>query len=177
MEEELVTSYRASRLLGRDRQTIQRAVDRLAPDAFDAHDRPRWYLSRIAEALAKSPRERRESSRVRDRYRLHSKELDGLIAEFEKQVAAISAEPSLDKRRQMAVTLAPLLAEYQATYLDVGRSHRIDDDALGARTDLIWGEMMEQVSEAAQWPRDGCDFFAEMFAAQWPDAEDEEVVG
>lgn len=112
MSAHLVTSYAASRLLGRDRQTIERAVRHLAPDAFE-NGRPRWKLERIAAAVAMKPHERREAGRLRDRFNIPSKALDGLRLTFEMQLAAISAEPSLDKRRDMALSLAPLLAEYQ----------------------------------------------------------------
>ena len=75
----------------------------------------------------------------------------------------------------MALKLAPLLQEYQTTYLDVGRQLGVvDNDMLGARADLIWSEMMEEVSAAAEWPRHG-DFFVKMFEIMWPHADDEEV--
>jgi hypothetical protein len=89
----------------------------------------------------------------------------------------IGAEPSLDNRREMAVQLAPLLHEYQTTYLEIGRSLRIaDDDVLVARAGLIWSEMMDEVSEAAEWPRygDGADFFIRMIEAM-PHADDDEA--
>ena len=67
-----------------------------------------------------------------------------------------------------AIAIAPLLHEYQTTYLDIGRALRIvDDDVLVARAELIWSEMMDEVSEAAEWPRygDGADFFITMIEA------------
>jgi hypothetical protein len=176
VSKQLVSAYAASRLLGRDRQTIERAVRHLAPDGFEKGS-PRWGLARIIDVLAMSPQERRETGKYRDRFTLgRSKALDGLRVMFEKGIASISAEPSLDRRREMAVALAPVLQEYQATYLDIGRSLRIaDDDVLGARADLIWSEMMDEVSAAAEWPRDGSDFFAVMFDAMWPNADDDEA--
>jgi hypothetical protein len=86
-----------------------------------------------------SPKQRRETGKFRDRYSIgRSKALDGMRVMFEKQVALIRAEPSLDRRREMAVALAPLLHEYQTTYLDIGRSlHIADDDVLVARADLV----------------------------------------
>ena len=96
--------------------------------------------------------------------------------EYEKGLALIGAEPSLDKRRETALKLAPLLEQYQAAYLEIGRSlHIADDDVLTARSDLIWSEMMDEVSAAAEWPRHNSDFFAEMFNVMWPHADDEEV--
>jgi hypothetical protein len=76
----------------------------------------------------------------------------------------------------MAVALAPVLAEYQSVYLDTARRLRVaNDDALGARSDLIWSEMLDEVSAAAAWPRDGSDFFRVMFDAMWPNADDDEA--
>jgi hypothetical protein len=101
--------------------------------------------------------------------------LDDMRRTFEEEVALIGAEPSLERRREMSIALAPLLEQYQAAYLEIGRSlHIADDDVLTARSDLIWSEMMDEVSAAAEWPRsDG--FFAKMFEVMWPHADDEEV--
>ena len=42
--------------------------------------------------------------------------------------------------------------------------------------ELIWSEMMDEVSEAAEWPRysDGADFFITMIEAM-PHADDDEA--
>lgn len=74
----------------------------------------------------------------------------------------------------MALALAPLLQQYQTTYLDLGRSLRIaDDDVIGARSELIWSEMMDEVSAAAEWPRHGSDFLMRMIEAM-PHADDDD---
>jgi hypothetical protein len=163
---QLVSAYAASRLLERDRQTIERAIRHLAPDVYE-RGKPRWRLARIIDALAMKPQARREIGKFRDRYRVgHSKALDGLRCMFENQVALISAEKSLSKRREMAVALAPVLQEYQTTYLNIGRALRIvDDDVLSARAELIWQEMMDEVAAAAEWPRHGDDFWVKMVEA------------
>ena len=76
----------------------------------------------------------------------------------------------------MALALAPLLHGYQATYLDIGRSLRTtDDDVLSARAELIWSEMMDEVSEAAEWPRHGDDFFIKMIEAMPSHTDDDEA--
>ncbi|MCP3462895.1 hypothetical protein [Bradyrhizobium sp. CCGUVB23] len=85
---------------------------------------------------------------------------------FEKQVELLSAEKSLNMRHETAVALAPLLHEYQTTYLEIGRMLRlVDDDVLSARANLIWQEMTEEVSAAAEWPRHGGDFWVKMVEA------------
>jgi hypothetical protein len=167
MSEQLVSRYAAARRLGRDRQTIERAVRNLAPDGYHK-GQPRWTFDRIAEAVALSPQQRLDAGSARDRFRIRTATLDDMAREIDERVAAIAAEPSPDRRREMALALAPLHQEYQTTYLDIGRSLGIaDEDVLGARSDLIWSEMMDEVSGAANWPRDD-GFFEEMYAAAWP---------
>jgi hypothetical protein len=174
MSGQLVSAYAASRLLERDRQTIERAVHHLAPDVYE-RGKPRWRLARIIDALAMKPQARREIGKFRNRYSLRSKVLDDMRRTFEEEVALIGAEPSLEKRREMAVALAPLLQEYQTKYLDVGRALRsVGDDVLSARAELIWQEMMEEVAAAAEWPRHGDDFWVKMVEAM-PYTDDDEA--
>jgi hypothetical protein len=167
----------AADLLEKDRATLVRALRHVPPDGYERRQ-PRWRMPTIIDALAVKPQARCETGKFRDRYSIgRSKALDGMRVMFEKQLALIGAEPSLDRRREMAVVLAPLLHEYQTTYLDIGRSLRIaDDDVLVARAELIWSEMMDEVSEAAEWPRygDGADFFIKMIEAM-PHADDDEA--
>ena len=134
----LFSINRAADLLEKDRATLVRALRRVPADGYE-RGQPRWRMPTIIDALAIKPQARRETGKYRDRYGIRrSKALDGMQVMFEKQVALIRAEPSLDRRREMAVALAPLLHEYQTTYLDIGRSlHIADDDVLVARADLV----------------------------------------
>jgi len=170
----LFSVNRAADLLERDRATLVRALRHVPPDGYE-RGQPRWRMPTIIDALAVKPQARRETGKFRDRYSLRSRVLDDMRRTFEEEVALIGAEPSLERRREMALQLAPLLEQYQAAYLEIGRSLYIaDDDVLTARSDLIWSEMMDEVSAAAEWPRsDG--FFAKMFEVMWPHADDEEV--
>jgi hypothetical protein len=164
----------AAHLLERDRATLVRALRRVPPDGFE-HGRPRWFMQTITAALAMSPQERRENGKHRDRFSIgRSKKLDGLRIAFEKQITAIMAKPAPAQRNAMAIALAPLIEEYQRTFLDIGRSLGIaDDDVLGARADLILEEFVAEVAGAAG--RDGdCAFFAEMIEAMEPPAVEAE---
>lgn len=173
--EELFSINKAAYVLGKDRATITRALRFVPPDGYQG-SQPRWTMASITAALALTPQARRNASKSWDRYRIPSKALGELRFNFEKQVALISVEPSLDRRREMALALAPLLHEYQTTYLHIGRSLRIaDDDVLGARAELIWSEMMDEVSEAAAWPRHGDDFFVKMIEAMPSHPDDDEA--
>ena len=167
--ENLFSINKASGLLERDRQTLVRALRHVPPDGYRG-DQPRWRMPTIVAALAMKPQERREAGKCRDRYGIRgSQVLDALRATFVKRVKQIGAEPLCDKRREMAVALAPVLQQYQTAYLDAGRSLGIaDDDVLGARAELIWSEMMDEVAEAAEWPRHGEDFFLTMIEAMRP---------
>jgi hypothetical protein len=134
--------------LKRDRATLVRALRRVPADGYTKHGQPRWRMPTIINALAVKPQARRETGKFRDRYSLRSTKLDRMRLEYEKGLALIGAEPSLHKRL-MALQLAPLLEQYQTTYLEIGRSlHIADDDVLIARSDLIWSEMMDEVSAA-----------------------------
>ncbi|BBZ97466.1 hypothetical protein BRDID11004_16220 [Bradyrhizobium diazoefficiens] len=166
----------AADLLEKDRATLVRALRHVPPDEYQG-GQPRWRMPTIIDALATRPQARREIGKFRDRYSIgRSRPLDGMRVIFEKKIALMSAERSRDKRRAMAVALAPLLQEYQTTYLDIGRSLRIvGDDVLSARAELIWSEMMDEVSEAAEWPRHGDDFFIKMIEAMRPGADDDEA--
>ena len=171
----LFSTNRAADLLERDRATLVRALRHVPPEGYTKHGHPRWSMQTVRNALALKPQARHATGKFRDRYSLRSTKLDRMRLEYEKCLALIGAEPSLDKRREMALKLAPLLEQYQAAYLEIGRSlHIADDDVLAARTDLIWSEMMDEVSAAAEWPRDD-GFFVKMFEVMWPHADDEEV--
>jgi len=173
--EELFSINKAAYVLGKDRATITRAVRFVPPDGYQG-SQPRWAMASITAALALTPQARRNASKSWDRYRIPSKALGELRFNFEKQVALISVEPSLDRRREMALALAPLLHEYQTTYLDIGRSLRIaDDDVLGVRAELIWSEMMDEVSEAAAWPLHSDDFLLKMIQAMPSHPDDYEA--
>ncbi|WP_439369672.1 hypothetical protein [Bradyrhizobium sp. DASA03120] len=172
----LFSINRAADLLEKDRATLVRALRHLPPEGYTKHGHPRWSMQTIRNALAMKPQARRETGKFRDRYSLRSTKLDRMRLEYEKGLALIGAEPSLDKRRDMALALAPLLEQYQAAYLGIARSlHIADDDVLTVRSDLIWSEMMDEVSAAAEWPREE-GFFERMYEVIWPHADDEEVL-
>jgi hypothetical protein len=169
---DLFSINRAADLLEKDRATLVRALRHVPAEGYTKHGQPRWSMQTIRNALAVKPQARHATGKFCDQYSLRSTKLDRMRLEYEKALALIGGELSLDKRREMALKLAPLLQEYQTTYIDVGRQLGIvDDDVLGARADLIWSEMMEEVSAAAEWPRHG-DFFVKMFEITWPHADE-----
>lgn len=170
---DLFSINRAADLLEHDRATLVRALRHVPPDGFE-HGRPRWFMPTITSALALSPQERSQTGKYRDQFSIgRSKQLDGLRIAFEKQVAQIGAEPSLDKRHAMAVALAPVIEEYQRTYLDIGRALGVvDDDLLGCRVDLVTEEMISQVAEAAGREADS-SFFGAMIGAMVAHADGE----
>src|SRR5438445_5324935 len=94
----LFSINRAADLLERERQTLVRALRHVPPDGTE-RGQPRWRMATIVDALAVKPQARRETGKYIDRYSIRSKALDGLRVMFEKQVAQIGAEASLDKRR------------------------------------------------------------------------------
>ena len=116
MSGQLVSAYAASRLLERDRQTIERAVRGLTPDTFQK-GKPRWRLARIVERL----NERAARNRTSDAM---SHNLERRFAELEQRYDAVRAAPTLDERRALARTsFFPFLAEVESEmYSDARRS-------------------------------------------------------
>ncbi|SDJ91656.1 hypothetical protein SAMN05216338_107317 [Bradyrhizobium sp. Rc2d] len=103
---QLVSAYAASRLLERDRQTIERATRGLKPDAFE-RGKPRWRLARIVDALqARAMRTRGASTSVND-------DLERQFAELEARYDAVRSAPTLDARRKMARAFFTLLADVE----------------------------------------------------------------
>src|SRR6516164_5736443 len=115
----LFSINRAADLLERDRATLVRALRHVPPDGYE-RGQPRWRMPTIIDALAVKPQARRETGKFRDRYSLRSRVLDDMRRTFEEEVALIGAEPSLERRREMSIALAPLLEQYQAAYLEIG---------------------------------------------------------
>jgi hypothetical protein len=152
MSGQLVSAYAASRLLERDRQTIERAVRGLTPDAYQ-NGKPRWRLARIVDALnARAGRNRNAVDH----------DLEKQFAELEQCYDAVRAAPTLDERRALARTsLFPFLAQTEsAMYADAkqsGEDPRLTSlrvaehtrlnvwtlrDVLGWNRDEAWSEFM-----------------------------------
>jgi hypothetical protein len=113
---QLVSAYAASRLLERDRQTIERAVRGLTPDTFQ-NGKPRWRLARIVDALnARGGRNYRPSDAV-------NHDLERRFAELEQRYDAVRTAPTLEERRRLARAFFAFLAETEdAMYADARRS-------------------------------------------------------
>jgi hypothetical protein len=97
--------------------------------------------------------------------------------EYERRLQRLANENSSKKKRELALSeLAPMLVEHQTAFLEIGRSLRVVDDdwALVCRSDLIYGEMMDEVSAAAEWSRRESDFDIRMIEAM-PGYSDEEA--
>jgi hypothetical protein len=152
---QLVSAYAASRLLERDRQTIERAVRGLTPDTFQK-GKPRWRLARIVERL----NERAARNRTSDAM---SHNLERRFAELEQRYDAVRAAPTLDERRALARTsFFPFLAEVESemhadarrsgedpsvTALRVAEHTRLNvftlRDVLGWTHEQAWAEFMK----------------------------------
>jgi len=116
VSKQLVSAYAASRLLERDRQTIERATRGLKPDAFE-RGKPRWRLARIVDALhARAMRTRGASASV-------SRELEEQFAQLEACYNAVRTAPTLDARRKSARAFFTMLADVEdAMHADAKRS-------------------------------------------------------
>jgi hypothetical protein len=102
----LLSINKAADLLEKDRATLVRALRHVPPDSYE-RGQPRWSMQTIRNALAVKPHERHAIGKFRDRYSLRSTKLDRMRLEYEKGLALVGAEPSLAKRREIALKLAP----------------------------------------------------------------------
>ena len=102
MTGQLVSAYAASRLLERDRQTIERATRGLTPDAFEK-GKPRWRLARIVDALSRAARNNGSSHGEPDRLRSRLGEIADELEQTHKELDAkrelIKAQPTLDAKQ------------------------------------------------------------------------------
>lgn len=110
----LVSAYAASRLLERDRETIQRAVRGLAPDSSEK-GKPRWRLARIVEALNE-----RVASNSGKRPQ-HDPALQARFDHLDALDAQVRAPLTLQKRWQIARELFSVLADTDRAMRDDGR--------------------------------------------------------
>jgi hypothetical protein len=101
---QLVSAYAASRLLERDRQTIERATRGLEPDGFEK-GKPRWRLARIVDALnARGGRSNGSAGAV-------NYTLERRFDQLEERYEAVQAAPTLGERRHLAAGFFVFLAE------------------------------------------------------------------
>jgi len=85
-----------------------------------------------------------------------------------------SLAASLVRASADVVLIAGAQAEASKNNVPFAIVDLVRGDTLGARADLIFAEMLDEISEAAQWLR--CDGFSiAMIEAAWPDADDGEV--
>jgi hypothetical protein len=81
----LFSINRAADLIEKDRATLVRALRHVPPEGYTKHGQTRWSMQTIRNALAVKPQARHATGKL---------------------VALIGAEPSLDKRRELALKLA-----------------------------------------------------------------------
>jgi hypothetical protein len=157
---QLISAYGAARLLERDRQTIERAVRGLAPDAIE-RGQPRWRLARIVEALNE------RAARNNGERPQHDPGLQARFDHLDALDAQVRAAPTLQKRRQMAREFFPVLADTDRAMRDDARRSSENPELTGHRCDrhlqtLLWTlrepcgwtfeEMLAEYNSAAKLP-------------------------
>lgn len=138
---QLVSAYGASRLLERDRQTIERALRGLEPDAHE-RGQPRWRLARIVEAL--SERNGRSSTSGNGTLQARFDKLDALDAR-------VRSAPTLHQRRKLARELFPVLADVDRLMRDDGRRSGEYRELTGHRCDRHMQTMLWTLHEPCGW--------------------------
>jgi hypothetical protein len=122
------TAHALSELLETDRSTMIRCLRSVPPDA-QTGGKPTWKVSTAAKALEAHHRksEGGNSSGGTD---------PALMAMFERLDAAedaVAKKPTLDKRRQAARELAPLIDEMERAVTEHGRRVGIDPELTAER--------------------------------------------
>lgn len=147
----------AAELLERDRRTLVKALRGVAPNSY-ARNQPRWRLPVIIQALESMTQPRRSSGvgtgntlddldadLAYDRSTLH------LFDGFNKAYAKMEAEPSLAKRRAMAISFAPKMID---ACIRAYRAHCIADGGFidaSSRADCMFSHLMDDFGKSCQW--------------------------
>jgi hypothetical protein len=141
---QLISAYGASRLLERDRQTIERAVRGLTPDGFE-RGQPRWRLARIVEALnARAVPNNGERPQ-------HDPALQARFDHLDALDAKVRAAPALQKRRQIVRELFPVLADTDRAMRDDGRRSGEHPELTGHRCDRHLQTVLWTLREPCGW--------------------------
>jgi hypothetical protein len=141
----LVSAYSAARVLERDRQTIERAVRGLVPDAYEG-GQPRWRLTRIIEALAPGRADHAVNGR-----------LEALFGQLDHADAEMRGLATLAGRRRLArERLLPLLRKVDAAMRADGKAR--GEPAVDLRIDRHTQFVLAGLSKAAER---GCDWTLE----------------
>jgi hypothetical protein len=140
---QLVSAYGASRLLERDRQTIERALRGLEPDAHE-RGQPRWRLARIVDALNARHAAKSGSSKMDPSLQARFNQLDALDAR-------VRAAPTLQDRRKLARELFPLLADTDRAMRDDGRRSGEHPELTGYRCDTHVRTVLATLREPCGW--------------------------
>jgi hypothetical protein len=153
MKHQLYSVYGAARALERDRQTIERVVRDLVPDAHEK-GQPRWRLARIVEVL-NAKRSKGNADDV-------SHDLQAKFDDLETRYDTVRNAPTLRERRKLAPPFFRFLVEVEdAMRADAKRSGedariiglRVSEhtrvyvatlrQALGWNFDETWDEFMK----------------------------------
>jgi hypothetical protein len=138
---QLYSAYGAARALERDRQTIERALRGLEPDAHE-RGQPRWRLARIVEAL--SERNGRSSPSGNGTLQARFDKLDALDAR-------VRGAPTLQERRKLARDLFPVLADTDRAMRADGRRSGEDRELTNYRSDRHLQTMLATLREPCGW--------------------------
>ena len=149
----------AAEMLERTRRTVKRALRNTPPDSTE-RGQPRWRLPRIIQALESSgaPMTRHNSGDVfnldalnadLDRDRRTLSLFDNFNAAFEE----MKAERSVEKRRAMAISLAPT---FYAAFMNY-RAHCIASGEFidgGERAECMLSRLLDGFEKPCRWTHD-----------------------
>ena len=158
--DDLFSINAAATLLECDRQTIVRALRHTPPDHGEGRAR-RWRMSTIFWAMQAHVQKRSKPSTNPINYGGFA-DLDAdlandratlpLFAAFNTAFAMMEAEPSLTKRRQIAISFAPkMIKKCIEAYCAHCHAEGCFIDPDTRALDCMWGRLMEAFEEPCRW--------------------------
>jgi hypothetical protein len=151
LKKKLFSEFAASTLLERDRQTIARALRNTPPDGQERGS-PRWKMSTIVAAM-----ERHSRANGSDTTTGPNPELQALSRKFDLAFEAMSALPTLEKRRAAARSkLRPLIATMNRLFREHAKATGVADDVVSTRADLLIGDYVHGFEKPCGWSGTAC---------------------
>jgi hypothetical protein len=149
----LFSEFAASTLLERDRQTIARALRNTPPDGQERGS-PRWKMWTIFDAVKRHNRANGSNSGATTDT---NPELQALYRKFDAAFEAMSALPTLEKRRAAARSkLRPLITTMNRSFRDHAKATGVVDEVACVRADIVIGDYVHSFEKPCAWSGTEC---------------------
>lgn len=133
--------------LERDRGTVVKALRNVPPDAT-VKGRPQWKIATASRAVEAHLRNGGNTRYGHSGIGSDSRALAALNARFDQAEAAMQVLPTIEKRRDAARALLPLIVEVDKATRQVGLAHGQNSDFVHLRAD----EMLRLIARGLEGP-------------------------